>query len=338
MIFKNFNLNIQLLIKQKNLFLIYGENQTLISEIKEKILTGIKNGLNFSILKYQEDFLLQNTSIIDQFLNSDNLFGDGELLVVSMTTDKILNLFNENEIKNSNKKIIFLSDKLTKKSKIRTLAERDSNFACIACYEDTPEQLQNMLAEKLKLSKVEISREMVSSIFELNLLNRQDINDALNKIQLIQNTSRVNKEMLKEIFHSSSKNDNFEIVNNCLLRNKSIINKSLNNVYAYGINFNEILAALKYKTNKLLDILNFSSTFSINELVENYKPAIFWKEKKIIKDQLIEWSKKDLENLLNNIFDIEIKCKKNYEISSIILQNFLIDITTKRCLEKSFLD
>ena len=57
------------------------------------------------------------------------------------------------------------------------------------------------------------------------------------------------------MFHSSTDNNNFEIVNDCLLGNKKNINIALNNIYTRGINFNEILSALKYKINKLLEIV-----------------------------------------------------------------------------------
>ena len=82
----------------------------------------------------------------------------------------------------------------------------------------------------------------------MNSLNRQDINDALNKIHLIQNTSKINEENLKNIFHSSESNNNFEIINFCLLGDKTNINKVLSNIYAQGISFNEILAALKIQS------------------------------------------------------------------------------------------
>jgi DNA polymerase-3 subunit delta len=74
---------------------------------------------------------------------------------------------------------------------------------------------------------------------------------------------------------------------------------------------------------------------NINQLIESFKPTIFWKEKNIIKEQLKRWSKPDLKELLDKIFDIEIQCKKNYDVSTTILQNFMINISTKKALTKS---
>ena len=331
MIVKSFNLNFQELLKKK-ITLLYGENISLISEIENKIIEETKNTKNLIIKKYQEEYLLQNKDIFEQLINAESLFGDQEITVISKTTDKIMEIYDENT--QSDKQIVFLSGPLTKKSKLRNLAESSSNFACIACYNDTPEQLQSILFQKLKDNNVAVSKEFVNSIFEINSLNRQDINDAVDKIQLIQNTSNVTEDNLKNIFYSSEDNNNFEIINFCLLGNKQNINKVLSNIYAQGINFNEILAALKYKVNKLIEISESNNAnIDINQLVENFKPPIFWKEKNVVKEQLKRWDKAELKKLMEIVYDTEIACKKNYDASSIILQQLIVSTSNKSCLE-----
>jgi len=336
MIFKSFGLNFRDLVN-KNFVLLYGENLSLISEIEEKIILEAKDHLGLSIKRYQEEYLIQNPEVFDQLINSDSLFGEQELVVIAKSTEKILEIFNENTSKNNEKRLVFLANTLTKKSKLRALAESSANFACIACYNDTPEQLQTILAQKLKDNKVVVSREFVNSIFEINSLNRQDINDAINKIQLIKKSSEVSEETLKDIFHSSGESDNFEIINFCLLGDKKNINITLGNIYAQGINFNEILSALKYKVNKLIEILESNtSNMNIGQLVDAYKPPIFWKEKNIVKEQLKRWSKLELDRLMDIIFETETSCKKNYEISTTILQQFIVSTSSKACLENRF--
>ena len=60
--------------------------------------------------------------------------------------------------------------------------------------------------------QINVSREFINSLFEINSLNRQDINDAVDKILLIKNSSNIDENKLKELFHSSTDNNNFEIV------------------------------------------------------------------------------------------------------------------------------
>ena len=317
---------------------MYGENLSLISEIEKKITAEAKTTKNLTIKKYQEEYLLQNKDIFDQLINTESLFGDQEMVVISKSTDKIIELYDEKNAQDNDKQIIFLSGPLTKKSKLRNLAETSTNFTCIACYNDTPEQLQSILFQKLKDNKISVSREFINSIFEINSLNRQDINDAVSKVQLIQNTSKITEENLKTIFHSSENSNNFEIINFCLLGDKQNVNKVLGNIYAQGINFNEILAALKYKVKKLIDILESDiADKDPNQLVESFKPPIFWKEKSMVKEQLRRWDKSELKQLMEIVYDIEVECKKNYDVSNIILQQFIVSTSNKSCLDNRYI-
>jgi DNA polymerase-3 subunit delta len=337
MIVKSFNLNFQELLKKK-FTLLYGENISLISEIENKITTEAKATKNLTIKKYQEEYLLQNKDIFDQLINAESLFGDQEMVVISKSTDKIIEIYDEKNAQDNDKRIIFLSGPLTKKSKLRNLAEASTIFTCIACYNDTSEQLQSILFQKLKDNKISVSREFINSIFEINSLNRQDINDAVSKIQLIQNTSKITEDNLKNIFHSSENSNNFEIINFCLLGDKKNINKVLSNIYAQGINFNEILAALKYKVKKLIDILESDiANKDPNQLVESFKPPIFWKEKSMVKEQLRRWDKSELKQLMEIVYDIEVECKKNYDVSNIILQQFIVSTSNKSCLDNRYI-
>ena len=337
MIVKSFNLNFQELLKKK-FTLLYGENISLISEIENKITTEAKATKNLTIKKYQEEYLLQNKDIFDQLINAESLFGDQEMVVISKSTDKIIEIYDEKNAQDNDKQIIFLSGPLTKKSKLRNLAEASKIFTCIACYNDTSEQLQSILFQKLKDNKISVSREFINSIFEINSLNRQDINDAVSKIQLIQNTSKITEDNLKNIFHSSENSNNFEIINFCLLGDKKNINKVLSNIYAQGINFNEILAALKYKVKKLIDILESDiANKDPNQLVESFKPPIFWKEKSMVKEQLRRWDKSELKQLMEIVYDIEVECKKNYDVSNIILQQFIVSTSNKSCLDNRYI-
>lgn len=329
MIYKNYNLNYKELLKKK-IILLYGENLSLINEIEEKLIEEAKKELGLSPKKYQENYLLEKPEILEQLLNSFSLLSEQELIIITKTSDKIIEFVNEKTIFYSQKKIILLSDALPKKSRLRSLGENSEHIACIVCYNDTNDQLQKIFEDKLKEKKILISRKFINSIFEVNSPNRQDINDVINKIDLLKKTSLIDEDTIKNIFISSSESDNFELANYCLLGDKKNLNKVLSNLYFKGFSFNEILAALKYKINKLINILESNNNnLEIEKLVENYKPTIFWKEKKVIKDQLKRWDIKELYQCLKVIYKTEINCKKNYEISNIILQQFILSISLK---------
>ena len=59
------------------------------------------------------------------------------------------------------------------------------------------------------------------------------------------------------------------------------------------------------------------------------KPPIFWKDKPMVKKQLSIWNLKDLNNIIEEINDTEVLCKKNPQISKAIFFNFFTRICTK---------
>ncbi len=74
------------------------------------------------------------------------------------------------------------------------------------------------------------------------------------------------------------------------------------------------------------DLLS-SKEKSIEGIIDNAKPPIFWKEKPILKKQLYIWSKKNIDKIINNLNETEILTKKNSQIeSSIIFNNLLVNI------------
>jgi len=67
----------------------------------------------------------------------------------------------------------------------------------------------------------------------------------------------------------------------------------------------------------------------VDNLINGIKPAIFWKEKPIVKKQLSIWSLNDLKKIISEINNTELLCKKNPHISRIIFFNFFSEICKK---------
>ena len=50
---------------------------------------------------------------------------------------------------------------------------------------------------------------------------------------------------------------------------------------------------------------------SIDECLTNYKPAIFWKDKEVVKQQIKHWSKEKIQKFIFSINDLELLIKKD---------------------------
>ena len=333
MIIKSFSINYEKLFSDYKINLIYGENFHLKTEILNK-LTQIFKENEFKTKFIKEDELLKDIEILDNYLNQDSLFGEKEILIIQEASDKLLNYINFSEI---DKKLILVTNNLTKKSSLRNKAEKEKIISCIACYEDDEKTLQSMLRNGLTKLGIKVPYEAIDQLFNINKLNRNDINSGLEKLELITKDKKLDSETFSSLFNTTSSFDAFEISNALLSGDKKALNKILSSFYHFSINFNEVLGPLKYKINKLIDIYEYNENETkIAVLVDTYKPPIFWKEKSIIQTQLSKWNKNELDTLLDKINEIEILCKLNYEIAETIFNKFLLDIVTKRVLTNTY--
>ncbi len=333
MIIKSFSINYEKLFSDYKINLIYGENFHLKTEILNK-LTEIFKKNEFKTKFIKEDELLKDIEILDNYLNQDSLFGEKEILIIQEASDKLLDYINFSEI---DKKLILVTNNLTKKSSLRNKAEKEKIISCIACYEDDEKTLQSLLRNGLTKLGIKVPYEAIDQLFNINKLNRNDINSGLEKLELITKDKKLDSETFSSLFNTTSSFDAFEISNALLSGDKKALNKILSSFYHFSINFNEVLGPLKYKINKLIDIYEYNENETkIAVLVDTYKPPIFWKEKSIIQTQLSKWNKNELDTLLDKINEIEILCKLNYEIAETIFNKFLLDIVTKRVLTNTY--
>jgi len=333
MIIKSFSINYEKLFSDYKINLIYGENFHLKTEILNK-LTQIFKENEFKTKFIKEDELLKDIEILDNYLNQDSLFGEKEILIIQEASDKLLDYINFSEI---DKKLIIVTNNLTKKSSLRNKAEKEKIISCIACYEDDEKTLQSLLRNGLTKLGIKVPYEAIDQLFNINKLNRNDINSGLEKLELITKDKKLDSETFSSLFNTTSSFDAFEISNALLSGDKKALNKILSSFYHFSINFNEVLGPLKYKINKLIDIYEYNENETkIAVLVDTYKPPIFWKEKNIIQTQLSKWNKDELDTLLDKINEIEILCKLNYEIAETIFNKFLLDIVTKRVLTNTY--
>ena len=333
MIIKSFSINYEKLFSDYKINLIYGENFHLKTEILNK-LTQIFKENEFKTKFIKEDELLKDIEILDNYLNQDSLFGEKEILIIQEASDKLLDYINFSEI---DKKLILVTNNLTKKSSLRNKAEKEKIISCIVCYEDDEKALQSLLRNGLTKLGIKVPYEAIDQLFNINKLNRNDINSGLEKLELITKDKKLDSETFSSLFNTTSSFDAFEISNALLSGDKKALNKILSSFYHFSINFNEVLGPLKYKINKLIDIYEYNENETkIAVLVDTYKPPIFWKEKSIIQTQLSKWNKNELDTLLDKINEIEILCKLNYEIAETIFNKFLLDIVTKRVLTNTY--
>ena len=64
---------------------------------------------------------------------------------------------------------------------------------------------------------------------------------------------------------------------------------------------------------------------NIEEAISGYRPPVFWKEKDVLKKQIMTWTYEQIENLIYKTNSVELLVKKNPSISTNIVTNFLLE-------------
>ena len=154
-----------------------------------------------------------------------------------------------------------------------------------------------------------------------------NLENELNKIS----NFLINKEKIsiEEIFKLTNLSENYgisELADNSLATNLTKINKIFNDNVFSADDCILIIRTLLLKSKRLFEIKKIGSTNkNLDEVISNYKPPIFWKDKQIVKNQVLKWNLKDSENLISRIYETELNVKKNYTNSLNIVSDFIIN-------------
>ena len=179
MIIKSFSLN-DLKKNESNFFLLYGENE---GQKEEVIDDFFLNNFQGEIVKYDENQILENKDIFFEVCLNESLFENKKIILVNRVTSKLYETIKELTSKKIyNKKIIFNSGLLEKKSKIRQLFETDKTLVCIAFYHDKSISLYRIASDIFKKNNISISSENINLIVEKCSGDRKNLKNEINKI------------------------------------------------------------------------------------------------------------------------------------------------------------
>ena len=323
MIIKNFELE---RIKKSNLslYLFYGQNEGLKKEVLENCFIKNFKGL---VEKYDEKEVIENQEEIYSKIFNKSLFEKEKIILISRTSDKIINFIERILEKNiSDIKIICLSEILEKKSKLRNLFEKDSKLICIPFYADDNKKLTQLCGDFFKKINVPISREILNIIVDKCQGDRNNLNRELEKVEMFIDGNT--KFDISDILKLISLSENYtvsELVDSCLSKNIKNTAKILNENYYTNDDCILILRTMLNKTKRLIKLRDdYDVTKNLDSTVSNFRPPIFWKDKDVIKKQLLKWDKKNSSELIFEINELEKLIKKNSENSLRITYDFVL--------------
>ena len=328
MIIKSFEIS-KINFNKNNFYLLYGENEGYKNEVIKKYFEKIYPN---SIYRHDENQILDDK---DKFLNgllSKSFFDIKKLIIISRVSDKIVDLIKEIISKNIKDITIILSAKiLEKKSKLRNFFEKEKKIICVPFYADSNQTLNSIVLKFFKEKKISISQQTINLLIERCRGNRENLNNELEKIEnFSKSEKKINSDDILKLTNLAENYNATELTDNCLAKNIKKTTNILNENHYSTEDCILITRTLLIKAKRLLKIQEeINSNKNIEEVVANFKPPIFWKDKEIVKKQIANWPLKKIKNMITNINNIELLIKKNSINSLNILSDFIISQAKK---------
>jgi DNA polymerase-3 subunit delta len=326
MIIKTFEL-VKINLKKKNLYLLYGSNEGFKKEVIEQ---QFKKSFSESTYLFEESEVLQNKDSFFNSILSNSFFEKEKLIIISRVTDKMKDVIEEIlEKKIEDLVIVLNAGILEKKSKLRALFEKEREMVCIPFYEDNNQTLSAIVNSFFRINKIAVSQESINLIIQRCRGDRQNLQAELEKIKSFSaNKKRIDTKDLLKLTNLAENYSVSELIDSCLAKNKK---KTINILNENNYSLDDCIIIIRtflMKSKKLLQLIKkIENEKNIDQVISNFKPPIFWKDKEIIKIQIKNWSYKNIENLIYDINDTELLIKKNSPSSINILNNFIINQT-----------
>ena len=307
-------------------FLFYGVNDGVKDDVKHQLKQINKNQ---EIIIFFENEILKNRNILYENIINESLFSEKKIIFIQFATDKILNEIIESlEKKSVDTKIVIIADNLDRKSKLRTLFEKEKKLAVFACYQDNDRSLIDYINKELAGYKG-VTGELVNMMISNSGYNRKIIQNELLKIKNFFLEKIIKKNQLLEILNIKNDIGFDEIRDNALIGRKNKINKLLSETSILNEESFFYINNLNYRVLKLIEIKKMNEVFnSYEQTLEKIKPPIFWKDKSIYLEQLKKWNLEKLNRAADKIGETEVLIRKNSHIKKdIIIKNLIIALS-----------
>ena len=318
-----------------NIILFYGQNQGAKEEKINKILKAHKEK---NLSKYDEKEILDNIEVFFENILSESLFENEKIILINRASDKIVGIIEELiEKKISKISILINSNILEKRSKLRSIFEKNGKLICVPFYPDTIETLSKLSYNYLRENKIILSQEHINLIVNRCNGDRGVLKNELEKIKFLSiSKKKLSTEDILKISNLVENHEISELVDNCLAKNqKKIINIMSEN----NFNNEDCIVIVRTFLNKLKRlsnlIINYTNNKNLDKTIANAKPPIFWKDKQLVKAQINKWSYEQIKKLIFEINEIELQIKQNKLNPINVVSNFILDKSFLKISNKS---
>lgn len=168
--------------KESKFLLLYGKNEGFKSDVIKDLI--FKNKTK-EIINYHEKEIMENQEDFYNSILSNSLFNNKKFIIINYASDKIFKIIEElSKKKTYDVSILLNAGVLEKKSKLRSLFEKNKKFICIAFYPDNNQTLSKLANNFFRERKILISQLDINLIVSKCNGERMHLKNELKKIEL----------------------------------------------------------------------------------------------------------------------------------------------------------
>ena len=298
-------------------------NLGLKNDFKEKIKN--LNEKNEILIFNQDEIIKNNEKFISEIRNI-SLFQKEKVFIIDQINDKFLEIFETNYKLIEKQNVYLFSENLEKKSKIRSFFEKSQKLNIIPCYEDNELSIKKIIQEKL------YEYEGLNS-YNINLIqqscgiDRIKIKNEIEKIKLYFKDKKIVTEDLQELLDPMI-NESFNLLRDAsLLGDKNKTNKLLSDTVFPQEKNVYYLSLINQRLLRIKEVYDNNEKNNLENVVNNLKPPIFWKEKANFIAQVKRWDKSKINEMIKETHDLEINLKTDSVLNkNMLLKKLIVDL------------
>ena len=311
-------------------YLVYGQNKGLVREKSQIIINYYKDDQT-EIIKFENDELITEPEKLTNEFNTFSLTAEKKILHILNTKDNlteiITNTITDHDSKNL---IVFETNELTPRSKLRKFFEKEKHLGILACYFDTERDVQELIETTFKKENMPINRDIVLLITKHLGNERHIIKSELEKIILYLKDKKEFKA--EDILKCLSQNEDYGFDDlNYSISNGNVVklDKIINQLYLEGINPIALLRSVSKHFQKILFVnQKIDLGMNLSESLSQLKPPIFFLYANQFKEQVKKWKTTLCYKAIERILETEELCKMNSKIAKIICWRTLRNISS----------
>lgn len=309
------------------LFLIFGQDESTIADIAAGMCA--KLGDDAERIEMGSDQIRKDPALLADEAGAIGLFGDKRFIRLHIAREEglaaIENLLSAQQAGNP---VIATAGDLKKTSKIRKLAEKSSLAMTHICYAPDEQKMAAIIVQMARDSGLRLDRALAQRMASAAMCDRKLAAAEVDKLALYYDAQPGDEIVVEpEIFDAlSAANDDENInalVNHIMGGNMRKLGSELIAARQTGINAVSLIRAMQRRLAMLAGLRSKADGGqSVDALTRS--PAIFWKERDAVANQLHRWPSHRLAGMNGHLLQVEKKLMNvKAEMGSVILEQEL---------------